>query len=236
MTTATAAPLVHDELDLLAELVPLASARIVELGCGAAGLSRKLVAAYPGAEVVGLEVDERQHAKNLAAPAERLSFIAAGVQDIPLTDASFDLALMLKSLHHVPLDLLDRALAEVARVLRPGGLLYVSEPVFGGALNEIVRLFNDEEQVRAEAQAALRRAEASPRWEAAGEIWFEMPVRYADVEDFERRHIDVTFAERSPDDATRAELRRRFAAHMTPEGAAFTRPMRVNLLRRTAST
>ena len=42
------------------------------------------------------------------AAACRLRFVAAGAQAIPLPDASFDLALMLKSLHHVPLPLLPR--------------------------------------------------------------------------------------------------------------------------------
>ncbi len=75
----------------------------------------------------------------------------------------FDLALMHKSLHHVPLTAMDQALAEVARVLRPGGYLYVSEPVYAGPLNEIVRLYNDEGVVRAAAQAALDRALSAPR-------------------------------------------------------------------------
>lgn len=235
MTSVAEPRLIADELTLLIECAPLKGARIIELGCGAAGLSRRLLQAVPDARVVGLEVDARQHAKNLAAPEERLSFVQAGAQAIPFPDASFDLALMLKSLHHVPTELLDVALAEIARVVRSGGLLYVSEPVFAGDLNEIIRLFNDEEFVRAQAQAALRRAGEGPVWEAVGEVWFEMPVRYADVEDFERRHLDVTFAERSLDAATRAELRRHFARHMTPDGARFTRPMRVNLLRRTAA-
>jgi SAM-dependent methyltransferase len=230
--TSSTPRLVNDELDLLAECAPLADARIIELGCGAAALSRKLLARYPMAQVVGLEVDERQHAKNLAAPAERLSFVQAGAQAIPYPDASFDLAIMLKSLHHVPLDLIDRALAEAARVLKPGGLLYVSEPVFAGDFNEIVRLFNDEQHVRAEAQAALRRAEASPPWAAAGEIRFEMPRRFADFADFARKTIDVTFAERRLDEATLREVRARFERHLTPEGASFLTPMRVNLLRR----
>lgn len=236
MNTATPPRLIPDELTLLAECAPLAGAQVIELGCGAAALSRRLLATYPDAQVVGLEVDERQHAKNLAAPAERLTFLRAGAQSIPFGDNSFDLALMLKSLHHVPLELLDAALAEVARVLKPGGLLYVSEPVFAGDFNEIVRLFNDEQHVRAEAQAALRRAEASPRWEAALEVRFEMPRRFADFDDFARQTVDVTFAQRHLDAATRAEVRARFEAHMTPEGARFTQPMRVNLLRRTAIT
>jgi ubiquinone/menaquinone biosynthesis C-methylase UbiE len=124
--------LVHDELDLLAAMVPLDGQRIIELGCGAAQLARALLKRNPGSRVTALEVDERQHAKNLANPLERLDFVVAGAQCVPAADASFDLALMLKSLHHVPLPLIATALAEAARVLRPGGHLYVSEPVYAG--------------------------------------------------------------------------------------------------------
>ena len=58
--------LVDDELDVLAALVPLAGRDIVELGCGAAKLARALLERHPDSRVTGLEVDERQHAKNLA--------------------------------------------------------------------------------------------------------------------------------------------------------------------------
>ena len=134
--------LVDDELDVLAALVPVAGRDIVELGCGAAKLARALLDRHPDTRVTGLEVDERQHAKNLATPQPGLQFVAAGAQSIPVADASFDAALMLKSLHHVPMPLLASALTEVARVLRPRGHLYVSEPVYDGPLNDVVRLFN----------------------------------------------------------------------------------------------
>lgn len=222
----------RDELNLLAELVPLAGLQVIELGCGSARLARDLLARHPDARVTGLEVDAIQHARNLAAPAERLSFIAAGAEAIPLPEAQFDLALMLKSLHHVPLALMDQALREVHRVLRTGGHLYVSEPVYAGALNQITRLYNDEGAVRAAAQAALDRALASGPWEAAAERHFAVPVRYADFADFERRMLDVTYAERHLDDDLREQVRARFAAHVGPEGAHFQRPMHVRLLRK----
>lgn len=226
-------PLVTNELDLLASLVDLPQhPRVIELGCGSAHLSRKLLDRFPLSEVHALEVDERQHAKNLLKPQARLHFAQAGAQAIPFETGQFDLALMLKSLHHVPLDLLDTALAEVHRVLRPQGLLYVSEPVFAGEFNEVIRLFHDEERVRAAALRAVQAAVASGAWVQLAELHFETPVRFEDFADFERRMIGVTFANHQLTPATLATVRERFERHMTPDGAHFTRPMRVNLLQR----
>ncbi|MBK7655653.1 MAG: class I SAM-dependent methyltransferase [Betaproteobacteria bacterium] len=208
-------PLIEDELSLLTAWIdPASHPSIIELGCGAAHLSRKLLLSHPGCAVTALEVDERQ----------------AGAQAIPLADASFDAAIMLKSLHHVPLDLMDQALAQVHRVLRPGGLLYVSEPVFAGPLNEVMRLFHDEELVRAAAIAALSRAVASGAWDQVVEQHFEMPVHYRDFAEFEQRMIAVTFVDHRLDSQTLAKVRERFEPHMTPTGAYFMRPMRANLL------
>lgn len=225
-------PLLDDELALLAELVPLDGLRLIEPGCGAARMARALLQRHPGTGLVGLEVDERQHAKNLAAPQARLRFVQAGAQDIPFADASFDGALMLKSLHHVPMALMGRALDEVARVLRPGGWLYVSEPVYAGALNEVVRLFNDEGEVRAAAQRALDEALRAGPWQAWEERRFEMPVRFRDFADFEARMMRPTFADHAIDDARLARVRACFEPLAAAHGGAFTRPMHVRLLRR----
>lgn len=225
-------PLIDDELDVLAALVPLAGQEIVELGCGAARLARSLLERHPDSRVTGLEVDERQHAKNLAAPQAGLRFAAGGAQAIPFPDASFDLALMLKSLHHVPLPLPGQALREAARVLRPGGHLYVSEPVYAGPLNEIVRLFNDEGVVRAAAQAALDEALRGGSWEQVAERRFETAVAFMDFADFEQRMMRPTYADHRIDDAKLAQVGAAFAPHCGPDGARFTRPMHVRLLRR----
>ena len=128
--------LISDELDLLDSLVNLQQRQhIIELGCGAAQMARRLLQRDPKLHVSALEVDQRQHAKNLLDMKEGLEFVQAGAQAIPFEAQRFDLAMMLKSLHHVPTDLMTQALDEIHRVLRPGGLLYVSEPVFTGPLN-----------------------------------------------------------------------------------------------------
>jgi SAM-dependent methyltransferase len=224
-------PRIDDELTLLAELVPLAGQDIIELGCGAAALARALLERHPHSRVTGLEVDARQHAKNLAAPQAGLRFVAGGAEAIPFPDGCFDLALMLKSLHHVPLPLQAQAVGEVARVLRPGGHLYVSEPVYGGAFNDVVRLFNDEQHVRAAAQAALDEAVRGGAWEQVAERRFAMPVHFRDFADFEQRLMRPTFADHRLDDAKLAEVRAVFEPLCGPDGAHFERPMHVRLLR-----
>jgi ubiquinone/menaquinone biosynthesis C-methylase UbiE len=226
------APVIDEELDLLESLVPLAGQRVIELGCGNARLVRLLLDRHPDASVTGLEVDERQHAMNLAAPRERLRFAAAGAQAVPFPDGSFDVAVMLKSLHHVPMPLMAQALDEVARVLRPQGYLYVSEPEYRGALNDLVRLYNDEREVRAAAQAALDAALRTGRWIAVAERRFVQPASFRSFEDFETRMMRPTFADHGLTDALVARVRAAFEPHCGPDGAHFVRPLHVRLLRR----
>ena len=226
-------PVVNDELSLLAELVPLQAQSIIELGCGSARLARTLLERWPLCHVTGLEVDAVQHAKNLASPQAGLRFVAAGAQAVPFPDASFDLALMLKSLHHVPMESMDAALAEVARVLRPGGFFYVSEPIYGGALNALVRLYNDEGVVRPAAQAALDRAlESGVDWEALAERRFAQSVHFASFDDFAQRMMFPSFADHHIDDELLSRVRAAYAPHQGANGAAFVRPLHVRVLRR----
>lgn len=229
-------PHVEDELAFLAALVPLAGADVVEVGCGSADFARKLLATYEQAHVTGVEIDERQHAKNLAQATARLTFFRGAGQQLPLPSAKFSLGLMLKSLHHVPADSMDQALQEMARVLVPGGYLYVSEPVFDGPFNEVVRLFHDEQLVRAQAQAALDRAAGSTEWKQIIDHQFMTPLFFRDFDNFERRIIAATYQDHQLPADLLSLVRERFEAHMTPDGAHFVRPMRVRLFQKVSST
>jgi SAM-dependent methyltransferase len=232
LDTSPAIRLVTDEVDFFQDVIPVRSARVVELGCGKAAFARSLLARGIAASVDAFEVDPVQHAANLAAPpAPGLRFGLAGAQAIPLPDRSCDVAVMLKSLHHVPVALLDGALAEIARVLAAGGWLYVSEPVYAGDFNEIVKLFHDEGEVRAAAYGAMLRAAQSGvlRWER--EIVFDTPLHFRDYGDFVDRIVRVTHSDIALAPSVEAEVRRRFERFQQPGGAHFVRQMRVNLLR-----
>jgi len=127
---------------------------------------------------------------------------------------------------------MPQALDEVARVLRPGGHLYVSEPVFGGEFNELIRLFNDEGTVRAAAQRALDTAHRSNAWVQVADRRFDMPVVFADFDDFENRMMRPTYADHRLDADTITRVRTAFEQHLSSDGAHFLRPMHVRLLRR----
>lgn len=225
--------IVKDEVAFLGSLVPLEGARLLELGCGKAEFTRRLLARTRVASVAALEVDRIQHQANLDGPQdERLTFGFGGAEEIPFDDESFDGVMMMKSLHHVPVESMARAFREIRRVLKPGGWVYISEPVYAGPLNDIIKLFHDEGVVRAAAYAALRDATRGRVLDPVSEHWFEMPGRYDSYEDFVSRHVETTHSQKSYPPDVAAEVRRRLEAHMTPAGAHFMRPMRINLLRR----
>jgi SAM-dependent methyltransferase len=227
-----AAPVV-DEVELLRELAPLEGARLVELGCGRADFSRKLVEKAPVESLVAFEVDRRQHERNLASARDpRLEFGFGGAEAIPLPDASVDGVMMMKSLHHVPTTLLDVALGEIRRVLKPGGWAYISEPVYAGDFNEIVRQFNEEKAVRAAARAALDRAAEAGVLESVTQREFVVPRNFRDYEDFLDKVVRVTHSDFHFPPEIEAEVKRLFERSMTPTGARFLQPMRVDFMRR----
>lgn len=216
-------------------LLELDGKDILELGCGAARLTRLIAETGRDRRLTALEVDRIQHAKNLAIDdLPNVRFDLAGAEDIPLADASVDVVFMFKSLHHVPVGQMSAAMAEIARVLRPGGQLYVSEPVYAGAFNDILKLFNDEREVRQAAFAAECAALDKGLFELDRQVFFRSPVQFADFAEFEQRIIGATHSEFRLSPETYAEVKSRFALHQTAEGANFEQPIRVDLLRRPA--
>ena len=90
---------------------------------------------------------------NFAAAAKaagaNVEFRVASGEALPWPDATFDVVAFSNSLHHMPTP--AAALAEAARALKPGGLLYVMEPVPSGNYHEATKLVNDETEVRTQA-------------------------------------------------------------------------------------
>ena len=112
----------ESELRILGEVCGRA---VLELGCGAAQWSIALDAL--GADVTGLDISERQleHARALmAAAGVEFPLVRASAEATPFDDASFEVVFC----DHGAMAFADPYLTvpEVARILRPGGLLAFS--------------------------------------------------------------------------------------------------------------
>lgn len=92
-------------------------ARILEVGCGEGELAERMQAEL-GAEVVALDQSERMVE---LTRARGVTAMVGDVQDLPFADGEFDCAVAAWMLFHVA-DV-DRALSELARVVRRGGRL-----------------------------------------------------------------------------------------------------------------
>jgi SAM-dependent methyltransferase len=221
------------EAEVIAQHLELRDKQLLELGCGHAWMTRLLAERFAPASVVATEVDRIQHEKNLAIDdLPNVSFRFGGAQAIDASDRSFDAVFMFKSLHHVPRDLMAPSLREIRRVLRPGGRAYFSEPVYWGEFNAILSLFHDEKEVRQVAFDHLRAAVESDRFELEAELFFQGPGTYESWEIFEERFIRVTHTEHRIPPELHARIKAAFLAHMTPDGAHFLKPHRVDILRR----
>ncbi len=211
--------MIRSDVDVLAELVPLAGREVVDVGCGDGALVRALAAR--GASVVGVEVSERAVAR-AADGVQR--YLVGSADALPLADASVDVCVLMRSLHHVPADAMPRAFDECARVLRPGGAAYVAEPLPHGAFFALVSLVDDETEVRALAQAALAATTVLRRERT---VEYAAPLGMASFEVFRERVIGADPARADRFAALEDELRARFAG-LEEE----TSPMRADLLRR----
>lgn len=107
-------------------LLPLSAGdRVLEVGCGRGHLTGRL--ADRGIDVIGIDANPRAAE---VAGSDRIMTMRA--ETLEFDDATFDAVVSIHAIEHLPQ--LDAAVAEMARVLKPGGqalYIYPAEPVMG---------------------------------------------------------------------------------------------------------
>jgi ubiquinone/menaquinone biosynthesis C-methylase UbiE len=127
----------NDQDEMHAELAGLATPpadgkmdRILDLGCTIGQGTIQLKQHFPDAEVWGLDVGEPvvryAHARAVKLGVD-VNFRQALAEDMPFEDGSFDHVFAYILFHEVPIEVIPRILADVRRILRPGGTFSIFE-------------------------------------------------------------------------------------------------------------
>jgi len=123
---------------IIAKLAPLVGKKVLEVGCEAGYVSMEMNKA--GAKVFAFDIVEqalRRFKQKLLGlkPAGSVDpqLFMGMAQDIPVADGAFDAVVCTEVIEHAPYP--DRVIGEIARVLKPGGILVLTFP------NEKVRAF-----------------------------------------------------------------------------------------------
>lgn len=112
-----------ERIDRLVSIRP--GDRVLEIGCGQGHLTKVL--AGRGIDIVG--IDANPQAREVAGIDLVTTMFA---EDLDFDDHEFDFVIAVHSIEHIPP--LEEALAEVVRVLKPGGkaiFIYPAEPIMG---------------------------------------------------------------------------------------------------------
>jgi 2-polyprenyl-3-methyl-5-hydroxy-6-metoxy-1,4-benzoquinol methylase len=103
---------------LLLRQVPAGAERVLDVGCGAGALARRLAATVPHVDGVDRSAEMIDVARRSAPP--NLSLQVADALTVELPEGSYDAVVSSAVLHHLPL---AQALPRMAGWLRPGGVL-----------------------------------------------------------------------------------------------------------------
>jgi ubiquinone/menaquinone biosynthesis C-methylase UbiE len=105
--------------------------QVLDVGCGTGTLAMD-VARHVGrtGRVAGVDPGTEQIARARAKAARRhvpIEFQIGVIEQLPFPDQSFDVVFSTLMMHHLPAPLKRQGLAEIARVLKPGGRLVIAD-------------------------------------------------------------------------------------------------------------
>ena len=105
--------------------------RILDVGCGTGSLTLQVAAALePPGSIVGIDAAPRMidiARRKAATTCSRALFRAGVAETLEFADHSFDMVVNSMFMHHIDAELKKLALAEMFRVLRPGGRLVTAD-------------------------------------------------------------------------------------------------------------
>jgi ubiquinone/menaquinone biosynthesis C-methylase UbiE len=116
---------------ILAKLKTIPDGKVLDVGTGTGAFIDTLMSVSSCDSFVGIDVNgDRLESARQRFEGERVEFLEMDAKAIEFEDHSFDVVCTRDSLH--VFDDPERVLAEMVRVLKPGGFLLMEEPYYGG--------------------------------------------------------------------------------------------------------
>lgn len=222
----------NTDLTVLLELFDPHGRDVVDVGCGDGAIVRAL--AQRGARAAGIEVSDAQLSSARAqGGGPDVKYVVGRAEALPLPTGSADAIVFMRSLHHVPAAEHATALAEARRVLRPGGALYVAEPLPEGDYFALTSMIENELEVRAAAQRTLAGA-PDAGFAVTASRRYDVVTLLSGPEAFRRRTVSVDPSRAAIFDRRAEEIARVFAGLGEPAsegGRRLIQPMKADLLR-----
>lgn len=106
----------------------------LDVGCGTGRLLAFLHEAWPGVRFTGLDLSPPYlaEARRLVGRTARLKLVEGAAERLPMANASVDLVVSSYLLHELPPAVRAATLSEMARVVKPGGLLVIVDSIQKG--------------------------------------------------------------------------------------------------------
>jgi ubiquinone/menaquinone biosynthesis C-methylase UbiE len=121
---------------------PARPMRVLDVGCGSGATLRQLAHAWPEHQYHGIDLSPHylREARSLLQHVPELSLVAQNAEHMPYRDEYFDAVVSVYLFHELPHDARRNVMAEMFRVLKPGGLLVIEDSAQLAEASEIATL------------------------------------------------------------------------------------------------
>lgn len=113
--------------------------KILDLGCGTGIILKEISSKNSSVELFGLDLSENMLAQATRRLGTAAKLTVGDAENLPYLDNTFDLVCCVESFHHYPNP--KKALSEINRVLKKGGLFLLCDTWTSSPLRQIMNFF-----------------------------------------------------------------------------------------------
>ena len=113
--------------------------KVLDLGCGTGVILKEISSINSDVELFGLDLSENMIAKATQRLGTTANLSVGDAENLPYADNTFDLVCCVESFHHYPNP--KKALSEINRVLKNGGLFLLCDTWTRSPIRQILNFF-----------------------------------------------------------------------------------------------